>query len=99
MTDWKAVGRRMVATVPLILGLVGATWVIRGESQRAAEHLFTRMKDNDFRHVEELVDAKFETVNVRIEGLEETMDARFQGLEDLMNARFDELNALSKETR
>ena len=57
----------MVAIVMLILALVGATCVIRGESQPAAEHLLTRLKDNDFHHVEKLVDAKFETVNVRIE--------------------------------
>lgn len=85
----------------MVAAAVGATWWSARASRAAADDLYDRLKDNDFKHIEDWLgqlDNRIgrveERLNGRMDGLEKRLDRVEARLSTRMEEGFRELKAL-----
>lgn len=97
----------VLPTLALLLGLAasvaGVCWalvrlflpVAAKAAQDAADALYERLRDNDFKHVEDRVAIGLEAVNKRLDGI----DGRLDRMEDRTGKRLGRMEAVLEDVR
>ncbi len=87
---WETLGAVVGVVVAMIVAAVGATWWSAKTSRAAADDLYDRLKENDFRHIEDRIGRVEDRVTDRMVREVARLEKRLDRVETRLSTRMDE---------
>ena len=97
MSDWPEVLRWLALAAGIAASLAGLAWTLgrifrpwmRNEVRAGNDALYERLKNNDFRHIEERIDRGLQDMGNRIKRVDARMREDVKDMEARIGERFD----------
>ena len=83
---WETFGAVVGVVVAMIVAAVGATWWSARAARAAADDLYDRLKENDFKHLED----RLSQLDNRVGRVEERLTDRMDRVEKRLSNRMEE---------